>query len=349
MGENGAVSRFPCPCCGHLTLPTGPGDYELCPVCFWEDDGGQLRFPMSANGANGISLMEGQKVYQRIGAMDKSFKREVRQPKSDEPLDTGWRPFDPARDWTDPALDSDRWPVNAEALYYWRPTYWNGDQHKLPLPPHEPTNDDRLLLHLRREVPELGEAIATSERRWGRAGAFDVCRSAALLALSSYAEGNDELGQRIVTALTPAVDESSDASSPNCVFLAFLEDERWHEPWVQKHVDQWPPPIRDELRSQQNFRAQHEADFELRRKAWADLHRTARGQPIEVIAERLRSTEGLGYEHRELGRELTARVISNPRWLYRHPLDSLHLAWRYRGVLHPWRTLRWLHAPRSIG
>ena len=27
------MRRFPCPCCGHLTLPAGPGDYELCPVC----------------------------------------------------------------------------------------------------------------------------------------------------------------------------------------------------------------------------------------------------------------------------------------------------------------------------
>lgn len=27
-----------CPCCGLRSLPTR-GDYEICPVCWWEDDG----------------------------------------------------------------------------------------------------------------------------------------------------------------------------------------------------------------------------------------------------------------------------------------------------------------------
>jgi Cysteine-rich CPCC len=29
---------YRCPCCGHLTL-CGRAGYEICPVCFWEDDG----------------------------------------------------------------------------------------------------------------------------------------------------------------------------------------------------------------------------------------------------------------------------------------------------------------------
>lgn len=182
------MSRFPCPCCGHLTLPQGPGDYELCPICFWEDDGGQLRYPLSPDGANGISLAEAQQVYRRLGAMDQVFKRKVRKPRQDEPVDEGWRPFDPDLDWTVPALDDDRWPVNTEALYYWRPTYWNGDQHRLPLPAREPTNDDRFVAHLRAQVPELREAIAASERRWGVAGAFDVCHAAARRVLTAYQE-----------------------------------------------------------------------------------------------------------------------------------------------------------------
>ena len=28
----------PCPCCGYLTLDER-GGYEICPVCYWEDDG----------------------------------------------------------------------------------------------------------------------------------------------------------------------------------------------------------------------------------------------------------------------------------------------------------------------
>ena len=30
--------NYACPCCGYKTL-TERGGYEICPVCFWEDDG----------------------------------------------------------------------------------------------------------------------------------------------------------------------------------------------------------------------------------------------------------------------------------------------------------------------
>jgi hypothetical protein len=29
--------RDQCPCCGYYTLD-GRGGYDICPVCFWEDD-----------------------------------------------------------------------------------------------------------------------------------------------------------------------------------------------------------------------------------------------------------------------------------------------------------------------
>ena len=29
--------KLACPCCGCLTLPSH-GTYDICPVCFWEDD-----------------------------------------------------------------------------------------------------------------------------------------------------------------------------------------------------------------------------------------------------------------------------------------------------------------------
>jgi hypothetical protein len=306
---------------------------------------------MSPEGANGVSLVEAQQVYQRLGAMDKDFKRKVRSPRVDEPLDEGWRPFDPALDWADPALDRDRWPVNGEALYYWRPTYWNGDQHKLPLPPREPTNDDRLLAHLRQEVPELEEAIAASERRWGSASAFGICDAAAVLVLAAYRDGDDRLGLRVANALLPALEVGSTLYAPNCVCIAFLENEGWHDPAIQAFVDRWPAPIRDELRKQQAFRLQHDADVERRHEGWAELRRTGRGQAVEVIVAQLRALESGEYDHpqSELGRELTARVISNRHWLYRHPVDSFLLAWRYRAVRRPWRTLAWLRSPQYAG
>ncbi len=48
--------RYPCPCCGKLTLTQEPGSYEICPVCGWEDDPAQRRDPDLDGGANKRSL-----------------------------------------------------------------------------------------------------------------------------------------------------------------------------------------------------------------------------------------------------------------------------------------------------
>lgn len=350
LGKDDAVSRFPCPCCGHLTLASGPGDYELCPVCRWEDDGGQLRFPMRPDGANGISLVEAQRSYAKRGAKHHQAARRVRKARADEPLDEGWRPFDPALDWAHPALAGDQWPVNPEALYYWRPTYWNGDQHRLPRPAAEETDRDRFLAHLR-QVPELGAVIAESERRWGVAGAFDVCEAASHVVSEAYRTGDETVGLRIVTALLPALDESSSMFTPNCVAIAFLENDVWHEPWMQPYVDRWPDPIRDELRADQAAREERAAALAHGQEAWADLFRSGSGQPVEVVLDRLRALTERPYDdsRSELGRAVLARFISDPRWLYRHPLDSIKLAWRYRAVTNPLRTLAQLRRPRLAG
>lgn len=342
--------RFPCPCCGHLSLRTGPGDFELCEICRWEDDDGQLRYPMSPDGANGISLMQAQQAYARGGASDKNGRRRARRPRADEPLDDGWRPFDPALDWTDPVLTGDQWPVNPEALYYWRDTYWNGDQHRLPAAPAEPTNEDRFLDHLR-QVPELEGAIAESERRWGAAHAFDVCGNAATLARQAYRDGDDATGLRIVTAMVPALEEGGPAYAPNCVVIAFLEDGAWHEPWFQPYVDRWPAPVRDELRSQQAHLQRHTEEDAQRYDAFEELFRSGRGRPVDAVAGELRALQGHAYDDpsAELGRQVVARFISDPRWVFRHPVDSVALAWRYRAVASPLRTLRGISRPRISG
>ncbi len=46
---------LPCPCCGSYTL-SEVGAYEICPVCFWEDDPVQLSDPTYSGGANQDSL-----------------------------------------------------------------------------------------------------------------------------------------------------------------------------------------------------------------------------------------------------------------------------------------------------
>ena len=335
------TTRHPCPCCGHLTLLTPPGSYDLCPVCRWEDDGGQLRYPLRADGANGISLYDAQRVRRRKGG---------RRPRADEPLDEGWRPFDPAVDWTDPRLDSDVWPVNGEALYWWRATYWNGDQHALPAPPREESAWDRFAAHVRREVPELEPLLADAVRRRGSATPFDVASAAAELAISSFRAGDLALGDRVVAAVAPGADETSPLFADSCVSVAFLEGEQWQADDLRPFIDTWPGALREEARRQLDFRARGEQEQAEVQEEWTRLWRTATGQPVPLIAEQLRSLRGPGWEHRmRLHVEATSRVMSDRRWLLHHPWDSLLLAWRHRDEQPPWRTLQWLARPRFAG
>ena len=75
MRHNG----YRCPCCGNYTLWERRYNYEICPVCFWEDD----VVPV-AGGANGISLREAQENYRKMRAMDAAFLDAVRKPTPEE-------------------------------------------------------------------------------------------------------------------------------------------------------------------------------------------------------------------------------------------------------------------------
>ena len=112
---------YPCACCGHLTLDEPPGSHQICPVCFWQDDAVQMRWPDSGAGANKASLLEGQHNFQRIGACDESAVRHVRRANDDEPLDPSWRPIDPAHDRFEPnGRQLAPWPDDRTVLYWWR-------------------------------------------------------------------------------------------------------------------------------------------------------------------------------------------------------------------------------------
>ena len=77
--------KFKCPCCGYYTLP-GAGAYDVCPVCFWEDDPVQEDDPDYAGGANDLSLNECRKNYEIYGACEERFKERVRKPLPEEIL-----------------------------------------------------------------------------------------------------------------------------------------------------------------------------------------------------------------------------------------------------------------------
>ncbi|TQS22234.1 hypothetical protein FLX08_09150 [Microbispora hainanensis] len=59
-----------CPCCGYLTLDSR-GWYQICPVCFWEDDGQDDHDAdeIRRGGPNhGLSLTQARLNFQQIGA-----------------------------------------------------------------------------------------------------------------------------------------------------------------------------------------------------------------------------------------------------------------------------------------
>jgi hypothetical protein len=76
---------FPCPCCGFKTLTEQPpGTFEICPVCFWEDDAVQFLNLSLAGGANSVSLEEGRKNFLAFGASSPAAKNLVRLPLPEE-------------------------------------------------------------------------------------------------------------------------------------------------------------------------------------------------------------------------------------------------------------------------
>ena len=78
--------RNPCACCGSLTCyeEAGSGTYNICPVCFWEDDSVQFPRPDYAGGANRPSLNQARANFKEFGAKDRHALPHVRPPKAEE-------------------------------------------------------------------------------------------------------------------------------------------------------------------------------------------------------------------------------------------------------------------------
>lgn len=55
--------KYKCPCCNQYTLEQPNGSYDICPICFWEDDKIQLKELSYPNGANHISLDEARRNF----------------------------------------------------------------------------------------------------------------------------------------------------------------------------------------------------------------------------------------------------------------------------------------------
>lgn len=84
----GVKGVHPCPCCGYRTLPTR-GDYEVCPVCGWEDESVEV---WEVSGPNGVTLAEQQRAYladprsHHRGRHRSAPRRRERRPEGWEPI-----------------------------------------------------------------------------------------------------------------------------------------------------------------------------------------------------------------------------------------------------------------------
>jgi len=72
---------YPCPCCGCRTLSERAG-YELCPVCFWEDDGQDDHDADNVRGGpnSDLSLTKARENYRQMGACASEYLGSVRRP-----------------------------------------------------------------------------------------------------------------------------------------------------------------------------------------------------------------------------------------------------------------------------
>lgn len=75
--------KIKCPCCGFLTLDEVEPKYDICPVCFWENDPIQTDNP-EVTGANRVSLLEGRENYHKYGACEVRLISRTRVPSVEE-------------------------------------------------------------------------------------------------------------------------------------------------------------------------------------------------------------------------------------------------------------------------
>ena len=73
-----------CPCCGHATL-SERGLYQICPVCFWEDDGQDNHdADVERGGPNRVSLRRGRASFRAFGASVEADRAHARPPTREE-------------------------------------------------------------------------------------------------------------------------------------------------------------------------------------------------------------------------------------------------------------------------
>lgn len=116
--------KYPCACCGYVVFDEPPGSHEICPICFWEDDVSQLRFPRMSGGANRVNLIEAQENYFRDGVSELRFRSNVRAAEASDVREPQWRRIDFRADRIEEPIEGKdyggSYPEDATEFYYWR-------------------------------------------------------------------------------------------------------------------------------------------------------------------------------------------------------------------------------------
>ena len=76
--------KYRCPCCGYKTLDPPPHYYEICEVCYWQDNIQQFDRPDYVGGPNRVSLNEARANFRKFGAKDEEHIGDTRPPTEDE-------------------------------------------------------------------------------------------------------------------------------------------------------------------------------------------------------------------------------------------------------------------------
>jgi hypothetical protein len=72
--------QIACPCCGYATLDAR-GHYDICPICFWEDDGQDNEdADTNRGGPNRVSLSRARLNFLSLGAAEHKDLAHVRPP-----------------------------------------------------------------------------------------------------------------------------------------------------------------------------------------------------------------------------------------------------------------------------
>lgn len=119
--------KYPCPCCGYLVFDEAPGSFDICPICYWEDEAMQLRYPHE-RGANRVTLVEAQMNYEACGCGDLNNKKLVRKATKEDLKDKSWRKIDEKKDMIEEKSAKDLkvtiYPKDSTKLYYWTEDFW---------------------------------------------------------------------------------------------------------------------------------------------------------------------------------------------------------------------------------